>query len=162
MPEKPWRKAPQREYKPRDPDVTSAMMSQVKHKNSKAEISLRTKIWASGARYRLHDRRLPGKPDLVFPSARLAVFVDSDWWHGRILREQGEMALRSHLRTSRQDWWVQKFKRNVERDEEVTRALTELGWRVIRIWESDVQKDATAAADRVLHLLGRESKRADV
>lgn len=156
-----WRKAPTRDYKARDPAITSAMMSRVRSKDSKAELILRREIWARGGRYRLHDRRLPGKPDLVFRAARVAVFVDSDWWHGRILREQGENALRAHLRTSRQDWWVAKFKRNVERDEEVTRSLEALGWRVIRIWESDILKNIASAAERVLHVLGRTGSLAE-
>jgi DNA mismatch endonuclease (patch repair protein) len=153
----PWRKAPKREYRPRDPAVTSKMMARVKHKDSKAELALRHEIWARGARYRLHDPQLPGKPDIVFRSARVVVFVDSDWWHGRILREQGEHALRMHLRTSRQDWWVQKLRRTVERDEEVTRTLQELGWRVLRMWESEIKKDAAGAADQVFQELGHST-----
>jgi DNA mismatch endonuclease (patch repair protein) len=149
MTDKLWRKVPTREYKPRDPAITSAMMSRVKNKNSKAEFSLRRALWADGFRYRLHDRELPGKPDLVFHRARVAIFVDSDWWHGRILHEQGEGALRMHLRTSRQDWWVRKLSRNVERDREVTGSLEALGWRVLRIWESDIRRDVATAVDRV-------------
>lgn len=150
-----WRKAPKREYKARDPAITSAMMARVKNKNSKAEMSLRREVWARGGRYRLHDSRLPGKPDLVFPSAKVAVFVDSDWWHGRILREQGEDALRAHLRTNRQDWWVQKLRRTVKRDQEVTTSLESHGWHVVRIWESEIQNDVTPAADRVFHAIKR-------
>jgi DNA mismatch endonuclease, patch repair protein len=153
MKDEVWRKAPTREYKPRDPAVTSAMMSRVRNKDSKAEFSLRRALWANGFRYRLHDRKLPGTPDLVFRGARVAVFVDSDWWHGRILREQGEEALRKHLRTSRQDWWVRKFSRNVNRDQEVTSALEAVGWTVLRIWESDIQKDLDVAVERVARAL---------
>jgi DNA mismatch endonuclease (patch repair protein) len=156
-----WRKAPKREYKARDPAITSAMMSRVRNKGSKAELILRREIWAGGGRYRLHDGRLPGKPDLVFYAARVAVFVDSDWWHGRILSEQGEDALRAHLRTERQDWWVEKFKRNVKRDQEVTRSLEALGWSVVRLWESDILKNVAPLAERVLRVLGRTGNLAE-
>jgi DNA mismatch endonuclease (patch repair protein) len=148
-----WRRPPKREYKPRDPAVTSAMMSRVRAKGSKAEILLRRAVWARGRRYRLHDRGLTGKPDLVFKGRRFAVFVDSDWWHGRILVEQGEAALRAHLRTSRQDWWVEKLRRNVERDKEVSESLRQAGWRVLRIWESEILSDPEAAAARVIAAL---------
>lgn len=129
------------------------MMSKVRGKDTKPEMRLRRELWARGCRYRLHDRSLPGRPDIVFRGPRLAVFVDSDWWHGRILLEEGEDALRQHLRTKRQDWWVDKLKRNVERDHEVTERLREMGWRVLRIWTSEINDDVSAAADRVIAAL---------
>jgi DNA mismatch endonuclease (patch repair protein) len=148
-----WRKAPERAYKPRDPRVTSAMMSRVKNKNSKAETLLRRALWNHGHRYRLHDRTLPGKPDLVFRKARTVVFVDSDWWHGRILQEQGEEALRLHLRTARQDWWVKKISRTVSRDREVTEALEAAGWYVCRVWESEILADVDQLTQGILAVL---------
>lgn len=148
-----WRKPPKRAYKARDPRVTSAMMSRVKNKNSEAEMLLRRALWRLGYRYRLHDASLPGKPDLVFRKARTVVFVDSDWWHGRILREEGEDALRAHLRTTKQDWWVQKFKRTVSRDREVSEALVATGWHVCRIWESEILGDTDGVIQRVARLI---------
>ena len=106
-------------------------------------------------RYRLHRQDLPGRPDLVFVGARLVVFVDSDWWHGRILRERGELELRKHLRGERQDWWVNKLARNVERDREVTEELLRDGWRVMRLWTSDIREDPAAAADAVQQAVTR-------
>lgn len=147
------RKPPSKPYKAREASVTSAMMAKVRNKNSKAEVRLRRALWKTGRRYRIHDPRLPGKPDLVFSGARVVVFVDSDWWHGRILVEEGEAALRAHLRTSRSDWWVSKFQRNVERDREVTAMLQQVGWRVLRIWESEILADVDEAAGRVISAL---------
>lgn len=143
------RRTPERPYRPRDPQVTSRIMSKVRSKDSKPELLLRRTLWHRGRRYRLHSKDLPGRPDIVFRSAKVVIFVDSDWWHGRILREKGEYELRKHLRGSRQDWWVGKLSRNVERDAEVTAALEELGWTVIRLWTSEIREDPEGAADQV-------------
>lgn len=146
---KPWRQPPKKEYRSRDPAVTSAMMSKVKSKDSKAELALRRELWRRGLRYRLHYKRLPGKPDLVFVGARVAVFVDGDFWHGRSFIEGGEAALRATIRGKRQDWWVAKIMRTVERDRKVTETLQEDGWKVLRLWESEIKADVAKAADAV-------------
>lgn len=64
-----------------------------------------------------------------------------------------------HLRTSRQDWWVQKLRRNVERDDEVTKALEAMGWTVLRIWESDIQKELAITLERVSYALALPQRR---
>lgn len=143
------RRPPRGEYKSRDPAVTSRMMAAVKNKNSLAEVALRQELWRRGYRYRLHRKGLVGRPDVVFVSARVVVFVDSDFWHARVLVEDGEQELRATIRGARQDWWVAKLTRNVGRDREVTSALRASGWTVVRIWESEVFADAEEAADRV-------------
>ena len=125
------------------------MMAAVRHRDNKAEVLLRRELWRSGLRYRLHSRKLVGRPDLVFASARLAVFVDGDFWHARGLVEDGERAFRATLRTARQDWWVAKLRGNAERDARVNAALAEAGWRVLRFWESDVHSDVSRIASVV-------------
>ena len=124
-------------------------MSRIRSKDTVAELMLRRELWARGFRYRLHAKGVPGKPDIVFKGARVAVFVDGDWWHGRVLAEEGEGALRKVLRTSRQDWWVSKLSGNVARDQRVTAELESLGWLVIRVWESDIKRALGDVADRV-------------
>jgi DNA mismatch endonuclease (patch repair protein) len=148
-----WRYPPRREYRPRDPAMTSKMMSAVKSKGSRAELMLRAELWRRGYRYRLHYRRLVGKPDMVFPRHRVAVFVDSDFWHARALVAEGEPALRATIRGERQDWWVAKLTRNAARDVEVTEQLTQDGWTVVRVWESEVLDDSASCADRVESVL---------
>lgn len=86
-------------------------------------------------RYRLHDRRLPGTPDIVFPASRVAVFVDGDFWRGRVFLEQGATALRKTLRGASRRFWIAKITKNVQRDRRQGTAVTALGWRVIRVWE---------------------------
>lgn len=133
-------------------------MSAVRSKHSKAEVSLRKELWRRGYRYRLHVAGLQGRPDLVFASAKTVVFVDGDYWHGRALREDGEPAFRATLRTARQDWWVNKLQKNVQRDTAVSLELKTLGWRVIRVWESEVKTDLVRVADRISRTLADRRK----
>lgn len=127
----------------------SAAASRAKRKNvregGRAERLLRRTLWKRGLRYRVHVEGLPGRPDLVFPSARVAVFVDGDFWHGRYWP-----ALRKRLELrANPGYWIPKISRNMERDQEQARTLEEMGWRVARFWETDVLKDVGAAADEV-------------
>lgn len=138
-----------RPYKKRDAEVTSRIMRVIRGRDNRAELQLRKALWKRGLRYRLYDGSLPGKPDIVFRWARVAVFVDGDYWHGRVLREGGPDGLRNLIRGDRFDYWRERFERNVRRDERVTRALRQNGWTVIRIWESEVLADLSAAAERI-------------
>jgi DNA mismatch endonuclease, patch repair protein len=132
----------------RDPAVTSRMMAAVRNKDSKAELALRRTLHARGLRFRLHARDLPGRPDLVIRKYRLAVFVDGDFWHGNAWRVRGLARFEDQFPTN-QEFWVAKITRNMERDREVTAALVADGWRVIRLWESEVLDDPAGAAERV-------------
>lgn len=144
-----------RPYKQRDPVLTSAIMAAVRGKNNRAEMMLRRTLWGMGFRYRLYTRHLRGKPDIVFSSARVAVFVDGDYWHGRVLREQGEVGLRNLFRGPSRDWWRDKLRRTVTRDRAVTQALIDGGWAVVRVWESDVLNDPYSIAFEVARKVTR-------
>lgn len=125
----------------RDPKVTSRIMSAVHSKDTQPELMLRRELHRRGLRYRLHDRRLPGRPDIVFPAARVAVFVDGDFWHGHGWRERGYASFDEQFQAHRDpEKWREKIARNMARDAEVNAALGELGWRVLRVWESDVRR----------------------
>jgi DNA mismatch endonuclease, patch repair protein len=145
--------AGRRPYKKRDPKITSSIMRAIRGRENRAEVSLRRALWRRGLRYRLYSSHLRGKPDIVFARARLAVFVDGDYWHGRALVEGGERALRQVIRGERFDWWKAKLERNVLRDIEVTRSLRRNGWRVIRVWESEVLRDVERIAVRIARRL---------
>ena len=101
-------------YKPRDPVVTSHIMRAIRGRDNKAERLLRSELWQRGLRYRLYAKTLPGKPDIVFRSARVAVFVDGDFWHGRRFLEGGRRALRAMFRPEKRDWWERKIRGNVD------------------------------------------------
>ncbi|WP_223564948.1 very short patch repair endonuclease [Agrobacterium tumefaciens] len=110
------------------PEKRSLMMSGIRGKDTKPEILIRKALFARGWRYRLHDKRLPGKPDLVFPRLRAVVFVDGCFWHGHTCHL-------FRLPSSRVDFWTEKIARNRQRDVEVRKALDGLGWRHLTVWE---------------------------
>lgn len=142
----------------RAPDVTSRIMAAVKNKDSEAELMLRRALFSLGLRYRVHYGKLIGRPDIVFPGRRVAIFVDGDFWHGNAWRLRGMASFEEQFRfRSRPEWWEAKIRRNMERDREVNESLAALGWRVLRLWESDVLKDVEACAAHVeAFLQGKE------
>jgi DNA mismatch endonuclease, patch repair protein len=139
---------------PRDPDITSRIMRSVRSKDTKPELALRRAVHARGGRFRLHAADVPGRPDLVVRSRKVAVFVDGDLWHGNPLEWQrrGRASL-ADLFPSRTSWWVAKIERNIQRDRHVDQELRTRGWRVLRLWASEVMADPDAAADIVLTAL---------
>lgn len=144
-----------RAYVPRDPALTSTIMAAVRGKNNRAEMMLRRTLWWMGFRYRLYSKKLRGKPDIVFSSARLVVFVDGDYWHGRVLREKGDAGFRQLFRGPSHDWWRDKLQRTVARDLAVTGALMNDGWTVVRVWESEVLQDPFGVALDVARKVAR-------
>jgi DNA mismatch endonuclease, patch repair protein len=124
----------------------SEAASRVKRANRKKdtahEVLLRRALWRLGLRYRKHVSRLPGNPDLVFRQARVVVFCDGDFWHGRNWKQLQAQLRRRH----NADYWLAKIARNRERDRENTIVLEEQGWVVLRFWESDIKKDPDSIA----------------
>ena len=106
-------------------------MQQVKNKDSKIEVLLRKELWSRGIRYRKNVNRIYGKPDIVFIGKKIAVFCDSEFWHGYNWEER-KKDFKSH-----QEFWIPKIERNMERDVEVTTRLESEGWTVIRFWGND-------------------------
>ena len=107
-------------------------MSNIREKNTKPEMVIRRGLHALGFRYRLHDRRLPAKPDLVLRKYHAAIFVNGCFWHGH------DCALFKWPST-RSEWWRAKIERTRERDVETITALCEGGWRVLEIWECSMK-----------------------
>jgi DNA mismatch endonuclease (patch repair protein) len=114
-------------------------------KDTQHEVILRKSLWRLGLRYRKHMSCLPGNPDLVFPGARVAVFCDGDFWHGRDWDRLKDQLDRRHNAS----YWSPKIARNRERDLEKTALLEGMGWLVIRLWETDIKKDPAAAANAI-------------
>jgi DNA mismatch endonuclease, patch repair protein len=126
-------------------------MAAVRGRDTRPEVALRRVLHARGLRYRVHPRDVPGRPDLVNRRRKVAVFVDGDFWHGNPdeWRRRGYDSMEAQFPVSKRDHWTTKLKRNVERDAEVNAALRQQGWRVVRVWESDVQTDIGAAVERI-------------
>ena len=115
----------------RRPLTRAEIMSRIRSIDTRPEMRVRRTLWAAGLRYRLHDRRLPGKPDVVFCSRRIVIFVHGCFWHGH----QG--CPRHRIPKTRTEWWAAKIARNRERDDEARRALEAAGWTVIVLWECE-------------------------
>jgi DNA mismatch endonuclease, patch repair protein len=114
-------------------------------RDTRAERRLRRALWLRGLRYRIDAGDLPGRPDVVFRRARVAVFCDGDFWHGRDL----DSRLRRLKQGHNPDYWVAKIRRNVERDREHRAALIRLGWIVLRYWETDIHADVDRIAEEI-------------
>ena len=134
------------------------MMSRVRHRDNNAERMLRRALTPHGLRYRLQVKGLVGRPDIVFHTLRVAVFIDGDFWHGRGIIEDGVTRFRKTMRTERREWWIAKLSANVARDQIVNRSLRGSGWAVIRLWESDVLRDPQRAARRVVVAVKRRRR----
>jgi len=111
-----------------DSKTRSRMMSGIKGKNTKPEVKIRKALFAKGLRYRLHEKKLPGRPDLVFPKYRAVVFVNGCFWHGH-------GCSRFKWPSTNTNFWKTKITRNKSRDLESAKKLKELGWRVLTVWE---------------------------
>jgi DNA mismatch endonuclease (patch repair protein) len=111
----------------------SALMARIGPKDSTIEMAVRRELHARGYRYRLHDRRLPGTPDLVFPSRRAVVFVNGCFWHGH------SCVLGRRTPKSRRSYWLKKIDENRARDIRNRRKLRAAGWRVFSLWQCQIR-----------------------
>ena len=118
-------------------------MRRVKNKDSGIELMLRRELWSRGLRYRKNVSKIIGKPDIVFVGKKVAVFCDSEFWHGFNWEE------RKKDFKSNQDFWIPKIERNIQRDIEVNRQLAGDGWTVLRFWGYDIKKNCSECADKI-------------
>lgn len=113
-------------------------MQRMPDRNTKPEVSLRKELFRRGLRFRVNVKELPGSPDIVFPRAQIAIFVDGCYWHGCPVHKRAPV--------NNREWWVAKIARNQERDLQNRHDLESQGWWVLRYWEHD---DVDDAADEV-------------
>lgn len=119
------------------PEQRHRNMSNIKNKDTDIELCLRKALWAKGFRYRKNYTGLPGKPDVVITKYRIAIFCDSEFFHGKdwgILKAKLEKGKNG-------EFWVDKISKNMERDEKVTKKLIADGWTVIRFWGKEILKN---------------------
>lgn len=144
-------------------ETTSRIMRAVHNRDTAPEMLLRRALHARGLRYRLHGDVI-GKPDLIFTRARVAVFVDGDYWHGNAWRTRGFDSFDAYYgRGDNGPFWIVKIRRNMAWDEHVTGTLDAAGWTVLRLWESDLHGDLDSAVEAVISAVrvgGRAAKRA--
>ncbi len=112
-------------------------MRHIKSKDTSIEVKLRKELWSRGYRYRKNVSNLPGKPDIVLTKYKIAIFCDSEFFHGKdweVLKPRLE-------KSNNADYWVKKISRNMERDNEINKKLLFMGWTVIRFWGKDILKN---------------------
>ncbi|MDW9536250.1 DNA mismatch endonuclease Vsr [Sinorhizobium meliloti] len=133
------------------PAQRSERMSRIRSMNTKPEVNLRKALHRLGFRFRLHGRKLPGKPDIVLPKHRTVVLVHGCFWH----RHPGCKV--ATVPKSNTEFWLAKFSKNVTRDEQISQQLEADGWRVFVVWECDVdtQRKADAAALELADMIRR-------
>ena len=119
----------------------SKNMKAVKNKDSEIERILRKELWSRGLRYRKNIKTVFGKPDIAFIGKKVAVFCDSEFWHGYAWEVYQEDF------RSNQSFWIPKIERNMQRDIEVNNRLRSEGWTVLRFWGREIKKNTSACAD---------------
>ena len=126
------------------PEQRSYCMSSIKGKDTGPETRVRSELHKRGFRFRKHLKELPGQPDVVFTKAKVAVFIDGDFWHGyRFPTWEHKVSA----------FWKTKISKNRERDAKNHRRLRDLGWKVIRLWQHDLERDFRESIERVVSSL---------
>lgn len=135
------------------PEQRRRNMQAIKSKDTTIELALRKALWSKGIRYRKNCKTLIGKPDIAITKYKIAVFCDSEYWHGF------DWENRNQKIKSNREYWIPKIERNMARDQEVNAALEREGWTVIRFWERQIRKELNSCVDEVLSAI--EKKQAD-
>lgn len=122
----------------------SEVMSKIRSKNTKPEIMLRKVLFALGYRYRIHNKVLPGKPDIVLPKYKTAIFVHGCFWHYHADCREGRIP------NTNSAFWREKLLKNISRDQKHQETLIQLGWKVLVCWECEIEKDIEAVTKKVI------------
>ena len=136
------------------PEQRRKNMQHVRNKDSQIELKLRRALWHAGLRYRKNVRAVFGCPDVVFLRLKIAVFCDSEFWHGC------DWENRKHDFKSHQEFWIPKIERNMARDREVNERLTAEGWTVLRFFGKEIKKDVDKCVRIVAETVARKKSEA--
>ncbi len=129
------------------PEKRSWNMSRIKGKDTSLEVMVRKYLFAKGFRFRKNDKRYPGKPDIVLPKYRTAIFINGCFWH----MHQG--CKQARLPKSNTEFWKEKLEKNVANDKKHKQALIDMGWRVIILWECELEKNFENMMSHLLQIL---------
>jgi DNA mismatch endonuclease (patch repair protein) len=125
-------------------------MRKIKSKNTNPEKKLRLLLWHRGIRYRINNKKILGKPDIIFLRKRILVFIDGDFWHGF---DWGNK--KDRIKKNR-EYWINKIERNIQRDTEINFQLKEQGWTVLRFWENEINKNPETCLQKILIELNKK------
>ena len=128
----------------RDEATVSYTMSRIRGKDTSIEVKLRKALYEKGCRYRCNSKYIFGHPDISFKGVKVVVFCDSEFWHGKDF-EENEKKIQSN-----RDYWIPKIKRNIERDKEVNKKLTQEGYLIFRYWGGEIQKNLDKCVTEIL------------
>ena len=129
----------------------SENMRRIKAKDTKIERILAKAMWKEGLRYRKNCKDVFGKPDFCFKGKKIAIFCDSEFWHGKKFLEGERFKTNS-------DFWEEKIKRNIERDKEVNKRLESEGWTVLRFWGKDIETNTDKCVNKIMRYIQKDSK----
>ena len=127
-------------------------MQAIKCKDTQIEVILRKELWSRGIRYRKNVKDVIGKPDIAFKRKKIAVFCDSEFWHGYNWNVK-QNDIKSH-----REFWIPKIEKNIERDKKVNDALEANGWKVLRFWGKELKKNVEACADLIVEALNERDR----
>lgn len=122
----------------------SKNMRAVKNKDTDIEIRLRKALWNQGVRYRVNSTNIIGKPDISIKKYKIAIFCDSEFWHGK------DWETKKFEIKSRRDFWWEKIEKNIERDKTVNKTLRDDGWTVLRFWGKEIKHDLNTCTDTII------------
>ena len=125
------------------PEQRRKNMQAIKSKDSQIELLLRKELWRRGLRYRKNVKNIYGKPDIAFIGKKVAVFCDSEFWHGYNWEER-KLDFKSN-----QEFWIAKIERNIQHDKEVTSMLEANGWTVLRFWGKEIKNNTIQCVDLI-------------
>ncbi|QLC67186.1 very short patch repair endonuclease [Flavobacterium sp. LPB0248] len=125
------------------PEQRSKTMQAIKSTATKGEVRLAKALWKLGYRYRKNNKKIFGRPDLTFAKYKIAIFVDSEFFHGKDWETQ-QLRIKSN-----REYWIPKIERNIQRDEEVNSFLIDKNWTVLRFWSKDIEKNLEVCLARI-------------
>ena len=120
-------------------------MQNIRSKDTKIEILLRKALWEKGIRYRKNYSKVPGKPDIAITKYKIAIFCDSEFFHGKDWEELKPRLLKG----DNGEFWVNKIGKNRERDEDIAKKLHQMGWIVLRFWGKDIKKNINECLETI-------------
>ena len=133
-------------------ETRSYNMSRIKGKNTKPEIILRSSLFKQGFRFKIHEKSLPGKPDIVLPKYKTAIFVHGCFWHYHKDCKEGRIP------STNSKFWKEKLEKNIANDEEHIKTLKSNGWNVIVVWECEIEKQLMKTLERIILKFGNNYK----
>lgn len=130
-------------------EATSKVMSSIKDRDTKPELMIRKALWDEGLKgYRLHWKKVPGRPDIAYPGKKIAIFVNGCFWHRCPY-------CKPPVPKSHASFWDEKFAKNIERDKRKIEQLEDNSWKTLTIWECQIKKNALACVEKIKALLDK-------